>query len=164
MLLVGRDDGDPLFLQIKEAQPSVLEPLLRRSPFATHGQRVVVGQRLMQAASDIFLSWVHSDEELDGGAHDYYVRQLWDWKTSVEVETILREASLRMPLHAAGHSHVRMRAQATESQLPRTWERATDSIAQSPSSPRGTPISTSETIEALSRQSPRAASTALEGV
>ena len=89
MLLLGHDDGDPLFLQIKEAQPSVLEPLLGRSPFATHGQRVVVGQRLMQAASDIFLGWVHSDEGLDGGAHDFYVRQLWDWKTSVDVETIL---------------------------------------------------------------------------
>ena len=49
----------------------------------------MVGQRLMQAASDIFLGWVHSDEELDGRAHDFYVRQLWDWKTSVDVETIL---------------------------------------------------------------------------
>jgi len=89
MLLVGRDDGDPLFLQIKEALPSVLEPLLGKSQFATHGQRVVVGQRLMQAASDIFLGWVHSDETVDGGAHDFYVRQLWDWKTSVDVDTIL---------------------------------------------------------------------------
>jgi len=89
MLLVGRDDGDPLFLQIKEALPSVLEPLLGKSQFATHGQRVVVGQRLMQAASDSFLGWVHSDETVDGGAHDFYVRQLWDWKTSVDVDTIL---------------------------------------------------------------------------
>jgi uncharacterized protein (DUF2252 family) len=89
MLLVGRDEGDPLFLQIKEAVPSVLEPLLGRSPFATHGQRVVVGQHLMQAASDIFLGWVHSDDELDGRAHDFYVRQLWDWKTSVDVQGIL---------------------------------------------------------------------------
>ena len=89
MLLVGRDDGDPLVLQIKEALPSVLEPLLGKSPFATHGQRVVVGQRLMQAASDIFLGWVHSDKTVDGGAHDFYVRQLWDWKTSVDADTIL---------------------------------------------------------------------------
>jgi uncharacterized protein (DUF2252 family) len=89
MLLVGRDDDDPLFLQVKEAEASVLEPLLGRSPFETHGQRVVQGQRLMQATSDILLGWVHADEELDGGAHDFYVRQLWDWKTSVDLETIL---------------------------------------------------------------------------
>jgi uncharacterized protein (DUF2252 family) len=88
LLLLGRDKQDPLFLQIKEAQRSVLEPLLRRSPFPTHGQRVVEGQRLMQASSDILLGWVHSDEEVDGGAHDFYLRQLWDWKTSVDVKTI----------------------------------------------------------------------------
>jgi uncharacterized protein (DUF2252 family) len=88
MLLVGRDRQDPLFLQIKEAETSVLEPLLGRSPFATHGQRVVEGQRLMQAASDIFLGWAESDDEVDGGVHDFYVRQLWDWKTSVDLETI----------------------------------------------------------------------------
>jgi uncharacterized protein (DUF2252 family) len=88
LFLLGRDQQDPLFLQIKEAQQSVLEPLLRRSRFPTHGQRVVEGQRLMQASSDILLGWVHSDEEVDGGAHDFYVRQLWDWKTSIDVETI----------------------------------------------------------------------------
>src|SRR5947207_14803212 len=88
MLLVGRDHQDPLVLQIKEAETSVLEPLLGRSPFATHGRRVVQGQRLMQAASDIFLGWGQSDEELDGGVHDFYVRQLWVWKTSIELETL----------------------------------------------------------------------------
>jgi uncharacterized protein (DUF2252 family) len=88
MLLVGRNEQDPLFLQIKQAETSVLEPLLGRSPFATHGQRVVEGQRLMQAAGDIFLGWVQSDDELDGGGHDFYVRQLWDWKTSLQLETI----------------------------------------------------------------------------
>jgi uncharacterized protein (DUF2252 family) len=88
LLLVGRDELDPLVLQIKEAQASVLEARLAASPYATHGQRIVEGQRLMQAAGDIFLGWVHSDEEIDGGAHDFYVRQLWDWKVSVELETI----------------------------------------------------------------------------
>jgi uncharacterized protein (DUF2252 family) len=88
LLLVGRDERDPLVLQIKEAQSSVLEPRLAASPYATHGQRIVEGQRLMQAASDIFLGWIHSDAEIDGGAHDFYVRQLWDWKVSVELETI----------------------------------------------------------------------------
>jgi uncharacterized protein (DUF2252 family) len=89
LLMLGRDEQDPLFLQIKEAEASVLEPLLGRSSFAGHGQRVVAGQRLMQAASDIFLGWVHTEHEVDGGARDFYVRQLWDWKSSVDVETIL---------------------------------------------------------------------------
>ena len=88
-LLLGRDDGDPLFLQIKEAQASVLEPLLGKSRFRNHGQRVVEGQRLMQAASDIFLGWMHSPYGLDGTPRDYYVRQLWDWKTSVDMDRIL---------------------------------------------------------------------------
>jgi uncharacterized protein (DUF2252 family) len=88
LLLLGRDEHDPLFLQIKEARRSVLEPLLGRSSFSEHGRRVVEGQRLMQATSDIFLGWVHTDDELDGGARDFYVRQLWDSKSSVDVETI----------------------------------------------------------------------------
>jgi hypothetical protein len=88
LLLPGRDEHDPLFLQIKEAEASVLEPLLGRSPF-THGRRVVEGQRLMQAVSDIFLGWAHTEHELDDGARDFYVRQRWDWKSSVDVDTIL---------------------------------------------------------------------------
>jgi uncharacterized protein (DUF2252 family) len=89
VLLLGRDAEDPLFLQIKEAQASVLEPYLGRSTYRNHGQRVVVGQRLMQATSDIFLGWVHSKETLDGAERDFFVRQLWDWKTSVDLDTIL---------------------------------------------------------------------------
>jgi uncharacterized protein (DUF2252 family) len=89
LLLLGRDSEDPLFLQIKEAQASVLEPYLGKGKYANHGQRVVVGQRLMQATSDIFLGWVHSKESLDGAERDFYVRQLWDWKTSVDLDTIL---------------------------------------------------------------------------
>jgi uncharacterized protein (DUF2252 family) len=89
LLLLGRDDGDPLFLQVKETGPSVLEPLLGRSQFRNHGQRVVEGQRLMQAASDIFLGWIRNKAGLDGKQRDFYVRQLWDWKTSVDIETIL---------------------------------------------------------------------------
>jgi len=89
MLLLGRDGNDPLFLQVKEAAPSVLEPLLGRSGLSNHGQRIVEGQRLMQAASDIFLGWVHGVRELDGGPRDFYVRQLRDWKTSLDVETVL---------------------------------------------------------------------------
>jgi uncharacterized protein (DUF2252 family) len=88
-LLIGRDNGDPLFLQIKEAQESVLEPHLGKSKFRNSGKRVVEGQRLMQAASDIFLGWIHSPYGLDGVPRDYYVRQLWDWKTSVDMDRIL---------------------------------------------------------------------------
>ncbi len=87
-LLRGRDDNDPLFLQVKEAQASVLEPYLGKSAYADHGERVVEGQRLMQAASDIFLGWERVAEGLDGKPRDFYVRQLWDWKISVDVEVM----------------------------------------------------------------------------
>jgi uncharacterized protein (DUF2252 family) len=89
LLLLGRDSEDPLFLQIKEAQASVLEPYLGKSTYKNHGQRVVVGQRLMQSTSDIFLGWLRSKETLDGSERDFFVRQLWDWKTSVDLDTIL---------------------------------------------------------------------------
>jgi len=79
--------GEPLFLQCKEAQASVLEPYAGASEHDNHGERVVRGQRLMQAASDILLGWLRSPG-LDGIARDFYVRQLWDWKVSAEVETL----------------------------------------------------------------------------
>ena len=76
VLLLGHDDSDPLFLQLKEAEASVLEPYLGASRHAQHGQRVVEGQRLMQSASDIMLGWVRLRSE--EGERDYYVRQLWE--------------------------------------------------------------------------------------
>ena len=85
VLMLGRDESDPLFLQLKEAEGSVLEPFLGKSTFAKHGQRVVEGQRLMQAASDIMLGWVRLTAT-DGMSRDYYVRQLWDGKGSALVE------------------------------------------------------------------------------
>jgi uncharacterized protein (DUF2252 family) len=85
-LLLGRDDDEPLFMQIKEANASVLEPYLAASEFANHGERVVVGQRLMQAASDILLGWMNVEKDLDGQSRDYYARQLRDWKGSVDVD------------------------------------------------------------------------------
>ncbi|MEA2418122.1 MAG: hypothetical protein QOE60_328 [Thermoleophilaceae bacterium] len=85
ILLLGRDSDDPLFLQAKEANRSVLEPFAARSPFDHQGRRVVEGQRMMQAASDIFLGWVRA-EGIDGKQRDLYVRQLWDGKRSAEVE------------------------------------------------------------------------------
>jgi uncharacterized protein (DUF2252 family) len=87
ILLTGRDDQDPLFLQAKEAEASVLEPYAGPSRFRNHGRRVVEGQRLMQAAGDIFLGWCVA-VGLDGRDRDFYVRQLWDWKRSVEVENL----------------------------------------------------------------------------
>jgi uncharacterized protein (DUF2252 family) len=88
VLLTGRDESDPLFLQVKEAQASVLEAHLSKSIYKDSGQRVVEGQRLMQAASDIFLGWEHIPLGLDDQPHDYYLRQLWDWKISADVETM----------------------------------------------------------------------------
>jgi uncharacterized protein (DUF2252 family) len=85
-LLFGRDGEDPLFLQLKEAESSVLEEYLGKSQFKNHGQRVVTGQRLMQAVSDIFLGWVHVDAGVDGKPRDFYGRQLKDWKGSAEIE------------------------------------------------------------------------------
>ena len=84
-LLSGRDGHDPLFLQTKEAETSVLEAYLPRSKFDNHGQRVVVGQHLMQAASDIFLGWLRVAGDADEPARDFYGRQLRDWKGSVEI-------------------------------------------------------------------------------
>jgi uncharacterized protein (DUF2252 family) len=86
-LLVGRDGRDALVLQAKEAQASVLEPYRGASRYVNHGERVVQGQRLSQAVSDIFLSWQRS-EGLDGRLHDFYVRQLWDWKASIDLSTM----------------------------------------------------------------------------
>jgi uncharacterized protein (DUF2252 family) len=88
-LLMGRDGGDPLFLQMKEAEASVLEPYLGVSEFSNHGQRVVSGQRLMQATSDIFLGWLHVEAGMDGRARDFYGRQLKDWKGSAEIEQMV---------------------------------------------------------------------------
>jgi uncharacterized protein (DUF2252 family) len=85
VLMLGRDRKDPLFLQVKEAGPSVLEPFTEPSRFEHHGRRVVEGQRLMQAASDILLGWVTGDG-IDGRRRDFYVRQLWDWKQSADLE------------------------------------------------------------------------------
>ncbi len=88
-LLLGRDGRDPLFLQMKEAEASVLEEPLAASEFANHGERVVVGQRLMQASSDIFLGWLHVESGIDGKERDFYGRQLKDWKGSAEIEQMV---------------------------------------------------------------------------
>jgi uncharacterized protein (DUF2252 family) len=91
VLLRGRDSDDPLFLQVKEAQRSVVADHVRAQglpTFRSEGQRVVAGQRLMQAASDIFLGWETVDG-IDGQRRDFYVRQLRDWKGSAVPETMV---------------------------------------------------------------------------
>ena len=89
-LMLGRDNDDPLFLQIKEAEASVLEGFLGSSTYTNHGQRVVEGQRLMQAATDIFLGWARITGP-DGVKRDFYMRQLWDWKASADIEAMSPE-------------------------------------------------------------------------
>jgi hypothetical protein len=110
-LLFGREKRDPLFLQLKEAEPSVLELLLGRSQYASHGQRVVEGQRLMQAASDIFLGWGHG-EDSSGKSRDFYVRQLWDWKISPNVEALRSGGGLAQYASACGWTLARAHARS----------------------------------------------------
>jgi hypothetical protein len=88
LLMEGTDEGDPMFLQAKEAQESVLEEFTGASAYTNHGQRVVAGQHLMQAASDIFLGWQRT-RGYDGIDRDYYVRQLRDWKGSAVPEEMI---------------------------------------------------------------------------
>jgi uncharacterized protein (DUF2252 family) len=94
LLMLGRDESDPLFLQVKEAEASVLSRFVGASKYANQGQRVVAGQKLMQASSDIFLGWQRTDG-LDGTSRDFYVRQLRDWKYSVDIQD-LRPRGMRM--------------------------------------------------------------------
>ena len=110
MLLLGRDDEDPLFLQVKEAQASVLEPFLEKLELENHGQRVVEGQWLTQVARDVLLGWTQATD-LDGSIErDYYVRQLWDGKASVTIEAMSAKS---MALYAEvcgrtlAHAHAR---------------------------------------------------------
>ncbi len=111
VLLEGRDTKDPLFLQIKEATRSVLEDHLPRSRYSNSGQRVVEGQRLMQAASDSFLGWTQAD--LSG--HHFYWRQLRDMKGSAEVEDMNLEQLLRYA-HLCGWTLARAHARSADTQ------------------------------------------------
>lgn len=109
VLLLGAGDHDPLFLQFKEAQASVLEPFLGAGEFRNHGQRVVEGQRLMQSASDILLGWLRVSG-FDGEDRDFYIRQLWDQKGSVVIETLdagAMDAYGRLCGWTLAHAHAR---------------------------------------------------------
>jgi hypothetical protein len=85
VLMLGNDDSDPLFLQVKEAEQSVLSEFTGPSQYYNQAQRVVVGQRFIQAAPDVFLGWVRVADGTDGHRRDYYVRQLRDWKLSADL-------------------------------------------------------------------------------
>ena len=89
VLMLGRDHADPLFLQVKEAEASVLSRFVGASKYTNQGQRVVAGQRLMQATSDIFLGWQRTVAGLDGKTRDFYVRQLRDWKFSLDINAMV---------------------------------------------------------------------------
>ena len=110
VLMLGRDEKDPLFLQVKEAQQSVLSPYIGASEYANQGERVVAGQRLMQAASDIFLGWQRTTG-LDGEYRDFYVRQLRDWKFSFPIETMVPEG-LRIYAAVCGGTLARAHARS----------------------------------------------------
>jgi uncharacterized protein (DUF2252 family) len=110
LLFVGRGGKDPLVLQMKEAQASVLEPYLGPSEFENHGERVVRGQRMDQVLSDIFLGWQRSTG-LDGKKHDFYMRQLWDWKASIDLSTT-SYSGLRAYTRACGWSLARAHARS----------------------------------------------------
>jgi len=111
VLMLGRDEADPLFLQVKEAEESVLCRFVGASRYANQGQRVVAGQRLMQASSDIFLGWQHVEAGADGQARDFYIRQLRDWKFSIDIET-LRPEGLQMYGELCGWTLARAHARS----------------------------------------------------
>jgi len=110
ILMLGRDDNDPLFLQVKEAQESVLCAYAGTSKYGNQGERVVNGQRLMQAASDIFLGWQRAGG-IDGVTRDFYVRQLRDWKFSIDIASMIPRG-LRLYAELCGFALARAHARS----------------------------------------------------
>ena len=145
ILLMDSGDGvEPLFLQAKEAQPSVLAPYCGRSQYANQGERVVAGQHLMQAESDIFLGWtrVPGPDKVD---RDFYIRQLKDWKFSAPIELAI-PSGLRVYAGCAGGPWPgRTPAPATASRSPPTSAAPAHSTRRSPTSPKPTPTRTNAT-------------------
>jgi uncharacterized protein (DUF2252 family) len=125
-LLQGRDEDDPLFLQVKEATPSVLEDYLPASPYGNHGQRVVEGQRMMQAASDIFLGWTEG-AEVD---RHYYWRQLRDMKGSADIEA-MTPSGLTLYAGACGWTLARAHARSGDAVAIASYLGARDNFDRS---------------------------------
>jgi Uncharacterized protein conserved in bacteria (DUF2252) len=111
VLMLGRDAADPLFLQVKEAEESVLHRFVGAGGYANQGQRVVAGQRLMQASSDIFLGWQRAQAWPDADARDFYVRQLRDWKFSLDIAA-MPPASMRAYGQVCGWTLARAHARS----------------------------------------------------
>ena len=111
ILMLGRDESDPLFLQVKEAEASVLSRFVGASKYTNMGERVVAGQRLMQATSDIFLGWQRNEAGLDGQPHDFYIRQLRDWKYSIAIEALIPRG-MRLYGEACGWALARAHARS----------------------------------------------------
>jgi len=109
-LFLGRDRKDPLFLQVKEAKASALEEFAGKSAYRNHGARVVAGQRLMQASSDIFLGWQRM-ETMDGARIDFYARQLRDWKASADLDA-MRPAGMAVYGRTCGWTLARAHARS----------------------------------------------------
>ena len=155
VLLEGRDSGDPLFLQVKEATRSVLEDHLPKTRFHTPGQRVVEGQRLMQAASDIFLGWTKGVQD----DRFYYWRQLRDMKASAVVET-MTPFGMTFYARMCGWTLARAHARSGDPVAIAAYLGTDDgSTRRSPSSPHGTPTRTAATTKPSSKPSRTAGST-----
>ena len=125
LFLGGGEGDDPLFMQIKEAGPSVLEPYVGVSPYPNHGQRVVHGQRLMQAVSDVLLGWSTHD------GRDFYVRQLRDMKWSAEVE-MMNPSIFTSYVELCAATLARAHAPVTRHKSAATWGTRISSIAPLP--------------------------------
>jgi uncharacterized protein (DUF2252 family) len=111
VLMLGRDLADPLFLQVKEAEESALSHFVGASKYPNHGQRVVAGQRMMQASSDIFLGWQRNEGGFDGRPHDFYIRQLRDWKVSIDVQAMVPR-NMQLYGHLCGWTLARAHARS----------------------------------------------------
>ena len=140
LLMRGVDQGDPLILQAKEATASVLEGYTGASAFESHGQRVVEGQRLMQAYGDILLGWHHFP---DGSRPDYYLRQLRDWKGSFDVAAFDPQALAFTPSTVHGPWPVRTHARVIGWRSRPTSTTRMRLIKRSPTSRLRTPTRTS---------------------
>ena len=145
ILLMDSGDGDePLFLQAKEAQPSVLAKYCGRSQYANQGERVVAGQHLMQAESDIFLGWTRVPGP-DKVGRDFYVRQLKDWKFSAPIELAL-PSGLRVYAGLCGWALARAHARSGNRVALAAYLGGSGAFDQeSPTSPKPTPIRTRTT-------------------
>ena len=146
MLMLGRDNDDPLFLQLKEAQPSVLEPFLGKSQYPNHGQRVVEGQRLMQAASDIMLGWHRIDRHRPRQTRLLLPPAVGQEGLGDHRGHETQRAQPPTPKSAAGHWPAPTPARATPSRSAHTSARATPWTGHSPTSPSSTPTRTNSTM------------------